>query len=149
MWSAERGSRRRCCRESCTLDSRQAAAKRADRDRRAAHAPPRSPSEEAAFSQTACPMPSTLSARYRRRWQVDTQGNVLLLRERAGASLQKRRRLAVQAMRCRQDEAAAASSAESRWVRDAGAGRSLETGGGDLLGRLQHNTPTSRREHTI
>jgi hypothetical protein len=42
-------SRRRCCKILCRLDSRQAAAKRADRDRRATHAPQCSPSKDGLF----------------------------------------------------------------------------------------------------
>jgi hypothetical protein len=65
------------------LDSRQAAAKRADRDRRAVHAPLRSPSELARFC-------STLSVRSGRRWQVDPRRGKQM-RGRAGATLQERR----------------------------------------------------------
>jgi hypothetical protein len=55
---------------SAALDSRQAAAKRADRDRRAAHAPQGSLFEVAASFAGGVSNASTLSVRDGRRWQV-------------------------------------------------------------------------------
>lgn len=55
---------------SAALDSRQAAAKRADRDRRATHAPPGSLFEVAASFAGGVSNASTLSVRDGRRWQV-------------------------------------------------------------------------------
>lgn len=55
---------------SAALDSRQAAAKRADRDRRATHAPQSSLFEVAASFAGGVSNASTLSVRDGRRWQV-------------------------------------------------------------------------------
>lgn len=55
---------------SAALDSRQAAAKRADRDRRATHAPQDSLFEVAASFADGVSNASTLSVRDGRRWQV-------------------------------------------------------------------------------
>jgi hypothetical protein len=62
-------SRRRCCRILCRLDSRQAAAKRADRDRRATHAPQCSPSEDRLFFADGVSLQSQCA--------IDAAGNLI------------------------------------------------------------------------
>lgn len=144
-------SRRRCCRESCTLDSRQAAAKRADPDRRAAvHAPQRSPAAILGSGESTSPR---LSVRRGRRWHWLWDVNSQRQGEAASAGRHEFAAAAAErrAMRCSRDEAAAREGGD-RSVEDAGAELELElylrNGCWRSSGDAQQHTPTSRRLHT-
>ncbi|KAF1829579.1 hypothetical protein BDW02DRAFT_651245 [Decorospora gaudefroyi] len=129
-------SRRRCCRFSAALDSRQAAAKRADRDRRAAHAPQCSPTSVDGVSKRLYAVSALGVAG--KLFRATGQGRLA-----AGAASTGRREfaeaaheLAVQLRRGRR------SARSQRRVRGR-CRRVVEI----FWGRSQH-THTSRREHT-
>ena len=74
------------------------------------HAPQRSPSEMGRFRADGVSNASTLSVRGGRRWHLLVREGKMSLRERAGASSQKRRKDG----QCSHDEAAAARGARKR-----------------------------------
>ena len=138
-------SRRRCCRILCRLDSRQAAAKRADRDRRARTPHSAVRSRMGSFSQTACPynvsaLPTPLA-----RGSVSARNDVAARRDGAGLQQRRHRRLTLQ-----RRAAAAVLVARCTCVQSARCTVSVpKDGWWRSSGDAHQNAPTSHHSHTI